>query len=77
MIMTDSIADTLTRLRNVNRTHHDTVFIPYSRPKNTIANILIEEDYLTSISAEDTHVGKTLALILKHGSRRESAIGGL
>ena len=43
MTMTDPIADMLTRLRNANRAHHDTVSMPYSKLKNAIANILVEE----------------------------------
>ncbi len=43
MTMTDPIADMLTRLRNATRAHHDAVSMPYSKLKNAIANILVEE----------------------------------
>ena len=46
MTMTDPIADMLTRLRNANRAHHDAVSMPYSKLKNAIANILVEEGYI-------------------------------
>ncbi len=43
MTMTDPIADFLTRLRNANSAHHDTVTIPYSKLKSHIAEILQAE----------------------------------
>ena len=48
MTMTDPIADMLTRLRNATRAHHDAVSMPYSKLKNAIANILVEEGYIAS-----------------------------
>ena len=77
MTITDPIADMLTRLRNANRAHHDTVSMPYSKMKNAIANILVEEGYIASTSVEDARVGKTLTITLKYGSHREAALQGL
>ena len=77
MTMTDPIADMLTRLRNANRAHHDAVSMPYSKLKNAIANILVEEGYIASTTVEDARVGKTLTINLKYGSHREAAIQGL
>lgn len=77
MTMTDPIADMLTRLRNANSAHHDAVSMPYSKLKAAIANILVEEGYITSSSVEDARVGQTLTLTLKYGSHRERAIEGL
>ena len=77
MTMTDPIADMLTRLRNATRAHHDAVSMPYSKLKNAIANILVEEGYIASTSVEDARVGKTLTINLKYGSHREAAIQGL
>lgn len=77
MTMTDPIADMLTRLRNANRAHHESVSMPYSKLKNAIAEILLREGYIQSIDVEDARVGKTLTLTLKYGSRRERAISGL
>ena len=74
MTMTDPIADMLTRLRNANRAHHDAVSMPYSKLKNAIANILVEEGYIASTSVEDARVGKTLTINLKYGSHREAAV---
>ena len=46
--MTDSIADMLTRIRNANIAKHDTVDIPASRMKNSIAQILLDEGFIRS-----------------------------
>lgn len=46
MTMTDPIADFLTRLRNANSAHHDTVSIPFSKLKSHIAEILQAEGYI-------------------------------
>ncbi len=77
MTMTDPIADMLTRLRNANTAYHDAVSMPYSKLKAAIANILVEEGYISSSSVEDARVGQTLTLSLKYGSHRERAIEGL
>ncbi|RRC95629.1 30S ribosomal protein S8 [Schaalia canis] len=77
MTMTDPIADMLTRLRNANQAYHESVSMPYSKLKAAIANILVEEGYISSIDVEDARVGQTLTLNLKYGSRRERAIEGV
>lgn len=77
MTMTDPIADMLTRLRNANSAHHESVSMPYSKLKAAIADILVGEGYIESVSVEDARVGKTLTLKLKYGSKRERAITGL
>ncbi|WP_043536204.1 30S ribosomal protein S8 [Actinomyces polynesiensis] len=77
MTMTDPIADMLTRLRNANSAHHDTVSMPSSKLKAAIADMLVEEGYIASSSVEDARVGQTLTLTLKYGSHRERAIEGL
>ncbi len=77
MTMTDPVADMLTRLRNANTAHHESVSMPYSKLKNGIAQILKSEGYIKDIRVEDARVGKTLVLDLKYGNRRERAITGL
>lgn len=77
MTMTDPIADMLTRLRNANSAHHESVSMPHSKLKAAIANILLEEGYIASVKVEDARVGKTLTLNLKYGARREQAISGV
>jgi small subunit ribosomal protein S8 len=77
MTMTDPIADFLTRLRNANSAHHDTVTIPYSKLKSHIAEILQAEGYISGWTVEDARVGKNLVVELKYGPSRERALAGL
>jgi small subunit ribosomal protein S8 len=77
MTMTDPIADMLTRLRNANSAHHETVSMPHSKLKSHIAEILQAEGYITGWSVEDAKVGKTLTLDLKYGPTRERALTGV
>ncbi len=77
MTMTDPIADMLTRLRNANQAHHESVSMPYSKLKNAIAQILLSEGYIKAVHVEDARVGKTLILDLKYGAKRDRAITGL
>jgi small subunit ribosomal protein S8 len=77
MTMTDPIADLLTRLRNANSAHHDTVLIPFSKLKSHIAEILQAEGYITGWKVEDAVVGKNLIIELKYGPNRERSIAGI
>lgn len=77
MTMTDPIADMLTRLRNANNAHHDTVSMPSSKLKVSIAAMLKSEGYIADYAVEDARVGKTLTLTLKYGQNRQRAIQGL
>ena len=77
MTMTDPIADFLTRLRNANSAHHDTVTIPFSKLKSHIAEILQAEGYIAGWSVEDATVGKNLTVTLKYGPNRERALAGV
>jgi small subunit ribosomal protein S8 len=75
--MTDPIADMLTRLRNANSAYHDSVTMPHSKMKVSIAEILQREGYIAGWSASDDVVGKTLTLNLKFGPSRERSIAGI
>ncbi len=77
MTMTDPIADMLTRLRNANSAFHDTVTMPSSKLKVSIAEILQAEGYIGSWSVEDAPVGKNLTLNLKFGPNRERSLAGI
>ena len=77
MTMTDPIADMLTRLRNANSAYHETVSMPYSKLKQSIAEILQAEGYITGWSVEDARVGKTLTIDLKFGPNRERSLAGV
>lgn len=75
--MTDPIADMLTRLRNANSAYHESVSMPYSKLKASIAVILQTEGYIAGWSVEDARVGKTLTLDLKFGPNRERSLAGV
>jgi len=77
MTMTDPIVDLLTRLRNANSAHHDSVSIPFSKLKSHIAEILQAEGYITGWKVEDAVVGKNLIIELKYGPNRERALAGV
>ena len=77
MTMTDPVADFLTRLRNANNAHHDSLSLPSSKLKETIAKILKSEGYIADYKVEDAQVGKTLSITMKYGANRESSIAGI
>ncbi|THV31534.1 30S ribosomal protein S8 [Glycomyces paridis] len=80
MTMTDPIADMLTRLRNANQAYHDTLSMPHSKMKASIAEVLKQEGYIAewrSEEPEEGKVGKTLVIDLKFGERRERSLAGL
>jgi small subunit ribosomal protein S8 len=77
MTMTDPVADMLTRLRNANSAHHDTVAMPNSKLKAHIAEILKNEGYIADFAVTDARVGTTLTLTLKFGPNRERSIAGI
>ena len=77
MTMTDPVADMLTRLRNANSAHHDTVTMPFSKLKGHIADILKAQGYISAWKVEDAEVGKKMTIDLKYGPSRERSIAGL
>jgi small subunit ribosomal protein S8 len=77
MTMTDPIADMLTRLRNANAAYQDSVSMPYSKVKATIAEILQQQGYIGEWAVTDAEVGKNLVIGLKYGPSRERSIAGL
>ena len=54
MHITDPIADMLTRIRNANNAKHDTVDVPASNMKKSIAQILLDEGYIKNSSSSTT-----------------------
>lgn len=77
MTMTDPVADLLTRIRNANSAHHDTVSMPASKLKAHIAAILKREGYIADFGVTDARVGQTLTITLKYGPNRERSIAGV
>jgi len=67
----------LTRLRNANSAHHDSVSMPSSKLKTHIAEILQQEGYIAGWEVTDARVGQTLTLTLKYGPNRERSIAGI
>lgn len=79
MTMTDPIADMLTRVRNANVAMHDTVKMPGSKLKVSLASILEREGYIAgfSTSADDSRPGTVLEIKMKYTSDRSRVIAGL
>ncbi len=78
MTMSDPIADMLTRIRNANTAKHDTVDVPSSKMKLAIANILVDEGYITKYDVVEDGVFKTIRITLKYGANKsEKIITGL
>lgn len=74
----DPIADMLTRIRNANALHHESVSMPSSNMKVNIAKILLDESFITSYSTEKNAEGhKELKVVLKYGPNGEKIISGL
>lgn len=77
MVMTDPIADLLTRIRNANMQLHDTVEIPNSTVKVQIVEILRNEGFIKDFEVVENNVQGTIKLTLKYGADRERVITGL
>ncbi|MBO0983092.1 30S ribosomal protein S8 [Rathayibacter sp. ZW T2_19] len=77
MTMTDPVADLLTRIRNANSAHHDSITLPGSKLKANIAEILQREGYIADWKVEEARVGTTLSISLKYGPNRERSIAGI
>ena len=76
--MTDPIADMLTRIRNANTAKHDTVDVPASKIKESIAKILLDEGYIKSYEIVEDGVVKTIKITLKYGvDKNQKVISGL
>ncbi len=76
--MTDPIADMLTRIRNANTAKHDTVDIPSSKMKLSIAKILLDEGYIKSYEVVENGNFKDIRVTLKYGKdKNEKIISGL
>ena len=78
MTMSDPIADMLTRIRNANTAKHDTVDVPASKMKLSIANILLEEGYIKNFEVIEDGTFKTIHITLKYGAdKTEKIISGI
>ena len=75
-MMTDPIADMLTRIRNANQLRYATVTMPSSKMKVEIARILLDEGFIADLNVEGD-VKKTLTITLKYGQNGQRIISGL
>ena len=76
-VVTDTIADMLTRIRNVNSMGYAEVTIPASKLKIEMAKILKEEGFIKDYKVSSENVQKTIELTLKYGNKKERVITGL
>ncbi len=78
-MLTDPVADMLTRIRNANRALHDTTEMPASRLKQDIARLLKDEGYIKDfrVDRKDGDSYDTLVIELKYGRSRERVITDL
>ena len=77
-MLSDPIADMLTRIRNANMARHSTVDIPSSKMKVAIAQILAKEGYVKGYEIIKDGVKQTMRVTLKYGrNKNDKVIGGL
>lgn len=77
MVMTDPIADLLTRIRNANMVRHEKLEVPASKIKREIAEILKREGFIRDVEyVEDSKQG-IIRMFLKYGQNNERVITGL
>ena len=76
MHITDPIADVLTRIRNANSARHDTVDVPASNMKKSIAQILLDEGYIKSYQIVDDGTQGVIHITLKYNGK-DKVITGL
>ena len=77
MQISDTIADMLTRIRNAAAAKHDSVDVPASNVKKAIAQILLDEGYITSFQVEEDGKQGVIHITLKYGRNKSQAISGI
>jgi small subunit ribosomal protein S8 len=76
-MMTDPIADMLTRIRNANTALHDAVEMPGSTMKAAVAGVLKEQGYITDFELREGRIGQDLVVKLKYSRDRRRVISGI
>jgi small subunit ribosomal protein S8 len=76
-MMTDPIADMLTRIRNAGLARHDRAEMPHSRLKEHVAGVMKSEGYLDDVRVSEGEEPRTLVLVLRYGRDKASAIDGI
>ena len=74
---TDPIADLLTRIRNANRARKDWTDIPWSKLKEAIARVLVEEGFLRDATVTENEGRKILHVVLKYDEFRRPVLSGI
>jgi small subunit ribosomal protein S8 len=77
MVVSDPIADMLTRVRNANMAEKKIVSLPHSKIKSEVARLLKQEGFISDFSVEDNNGKSILNLFLKYTLEREPVIQGL
>ena len=77
MVVTDTIADMLTRIRNAGSAKHETVDVPASKMKKAIAEILLQEGYIKAYNVVDDGTQGIIRITLKYLAGKEKVISGL
>ena len=76
-MMTDPIADMLTRIRNANAVSQEETGMPSSKLKETIADLLVAEGYLDGYEVRPAGPGRELKVTLRYGANQERVIQGI
>ena len=77
MHITDPVADMLTRIRNANNAKHETVDVPASNMKKSIAQILLDEGYIKAFQVVEDGTQGVIRITLKYNAGKEKVISGL
>ena len=77
MHITDPVADMITRIRNANNAKHETVDVPASNMKKSIAQILLDEGYIKAFQIVDDGTQGIIRITLKYNAGKEKVISGL
>ncbi|MBI2963488.1 MAG: 30S ribosomal protein S8 [Deltaproteobacteria bacterium] len=76
-MMTDPIADLLTRIRNANRARKDWAEMPWSKLKEGIARVLVDEGFLREVAVAEKDGAKILRVALKYDEFRRPVLTGI
>ena len=77
MPVTDPVADMLTRIRNGIQAHHDSVLVPHSKLKQSLAQLLKEQGYIRDFDLPRGRIHPTLRIHIAYRSDRQPVISGL
>ena len=77
MVVTDPIADMLTRIRNANQMRYTEVEVPASKIKEEIARILKETGFIADYKIKKNNIQNIIVLTLKYGQNKERVITGI